>query len=124
MHRPIGPYPPLLLAMALAACSDLPRFDATGLDAAREAPYPRLVPLERALASADTPPRFTEAEAASLRARAASLAGSVASGSHADPAARIARLRALAEVLRGPAATGDEIEAMRLRLAALHSADE
>lgn len=122
MPRTTGPYPALLIALALAACSDFPEIEATNLDDALSAPYPVLVPLEQALTPADTTPRLSQEEADALSARAAALAGSVPGKVPPGDAARLARLLARAEALRGPAATGDEIDAMRQRLAALSPA--
>lgn len=122
MPRTTRPFPAMLPALALAACTALPEIEASGLEAAIAAPYPELVPLEQALTSADTPRRLTSEEAAALRARAAALPGSVPSTGPDAPADRVARLRARAEALRGPATTEADIEAMRLRIAALSAA--
>lgn len=122
MPRTTGPYPALLIALALAACSDFPEIEATNLDDALSAPYPVLVPLEQALTPADTTPRLSQEEArctqragrraCRLRPRQGAPRGRGAAG--APPGA--------CRSPEGSAATGDEIDAMRQRLAALSPA--
>ena len=84
----------LIASLSLGACSDWPD---TGLqsDAARNAPWPRLVPISDVLAvPAD---RIAEGDTEALVARAAAL-------------------RARADILRQPVAGDAAFEAMRQRL--------
>ena len=77
--------------LGLSGCDDIPDIGSAQADAARNAPYPDLVPLDALLASApSTAPRITPASItatndriAQLRARAARLRGPVV-----DPATR------------------------------------
>lgn len=116
---------PRLLApfalVALAACSDFPDLAAPGLESALDAAYPRLEPIGALLASADTPPRMTAAEAEALAALAAALGAGRAftSPSVTDPAGRLARLRARAAILRKPLDNEADFVAMRAALARL-----
>ena len=74
--------------------------DGTVSAAARDAPFPRLVPLDPLLAEGGRPSR-AEAAGIELRARGAALAGAaVAAPTDADLAARGAALRARAAALR------------------------
>lgn len=73
----------LFLIAALTACSQFPQLDETVGDAARKAPYPDLIPIEKfhaqipdTLIEPTTAPQV-EARVAQLKARAARLRGSV-----------------------------------------------
>jgi len=62
----------LLLALGCAACGEVPKLDDHVTPAARQAPYPALVPLGPLLEDSDTTQASTDTDAA-LQARAAAL---------------------------------------------------
>lgn len=102
--------------LCLAACASFPEVEAKIPPGSVAGAPPPLMPLAEALAAVppvdpgrDADVAATAAGAASLRARAASLEGR-ADG--ADVAARLARLRARAEVLSRPAPDIEAIEAI------------
>lgn len=92
----------LLLLPLMAACSNFPELDAAQSSGARDAPFPRLLPLDRLLtgpaprASADDIDTIT-ARAAGLDARAGRIASRRATGADLR---RLSRLRQRADALR------------------------
>lgn len=86
---------PLLLMLALAACTPMPDFAA--FPEGSPAPAPSLMPIDQLLATAATPPK-AEARASDLSARAARLRARAAAmrGPVEDPATRARLLQAIA----------------------------
>lgn len=65
----------LPILFLLAACADIPALDASLSEAARAAPYPRLMPLGEAPVPVAAEDSATEARVAALQSRAEALRG-------------------------------------------------
>ena len=64
---------PLIIVLALAACTDLPDLDAVIPQSLRDAPYPTLTPIPIAPTTAGQEADVLQARAAALQARAARI---------------------------------------------------
>ncbi|MFD1341420.1 hypothetical protein [Litorisediminicola beolgyonensis] len=94
------------LALTLAACTQFPELDAARSADVANAPWPDLVPIETLLAG--PPPRATEAETASVSARAAELRARAArlQAPVVDAATKARMRRGVSRPVADPSQTG------------------